>query len=588
MDALRRIDGPARTALRRADGTLWTVVPAERIGGDGALPVGLEIVLARPDELRSGDPAVEAVRLHDAGAPPRARNRPFAGAVATTGGPVALALSGAAAGFAGLPAGPLRTPADFVLAVAAAALGLLLVAVGERAVVAAELGGTGRWFGFRRGLPTIEPVIWRLGLSPWRAAAALVVPLGVAAAAVNWARIAPAPALGLASGSALALLMRLYPLEPTPAARLIEAATNVVNPARQLRWTLVTRFLAPGLRTSGGSLGMGLAAFVLALWVAAVALVFSALTAERVTGGTLAGSLWRLCLLTGGAFYLGWLLRRLGRLLADARRLSSTARPSPFAPDPELRETLRSHSSLVAHVPELARFEWRWWSVPTGAALIRHGADDRSFYWFVRGSADVVIRTPAGDPLHVATLAAGSGVGEIALLDGQRRTADVVAAEPLIVAELSAEAFDAMRNADLENRFRSVVRAGQAMSRADVFWGLDPAGRERWIAAGAPQRVNAGEAVLREGESSRWLGLVVDGELSVQRGGREVARLGADQVVGEMAYLTGAPRSADLVAIGPLLLWRWEPAWLDGELAAGGLRDRLAELARSRSAGGPR
>lgn len=581
MNSFRRIDGPSHSALRHNDSRIWTVVPRARADG-ASLSVGLEIVLARPDAQRRGDPAVEAVRLADATRPARAPSGRATGAASVLAAPLIPALAGVLAGWSGLPAAPLATLADFGVALAGTAAGLLLTALAERALVAGELGGTTRWFGLRRGLPTLEPVVWRLGVAPWRAAAVLVMPLCIVAAALSLAQVAPAFAVGLAAGGALGWLLRLYPLDLTPTARLVEAATGVSNPALQLRWTLISRFLAPGARTQGGSLGMGLAALVVAAWVAAVALVFSALTSEQVTGGTLAGGLWRLSVLAGGAAYLIWLLRRLGSLFAEARRLAAAPNPSPFAPDPELQEDLRSRSGLVAHVPELARFEWCWWNVPAGSVLIRHGADDRSFYWIARGSADVIIRTTAGDPLHVATLSAGSGVGEIALLDGQPRTADVVAAEPLIVAELSAAAFDAVRTAELEQRFRQVVRAGQALSRADLFWGLDPVGRERWIAAGRPQQADTGEAVLREGEQSRWLGLIAEGEMAVRRGSQELAKLGADNVVGEMAYLTRAPRNADLVAVVPTLLWRWEPEWLDKELAGGGLRDRLAELAQSR------
>ena len=428
MNALRRIDGPAHSALRHDGSRLWTVVPRARAAGP-SWPGGLEIVLARPDAQRQGDPAVEAVRLADVTQAARAPSGSDAAAALVVAAPLLVAACGALAGMAGLPTAPLSTPADFAAALAASAVGLLLCALAECVVVAGELGGTARWFGLHRGLPTLEPVVWRLGLAPWRAAAALVVPLGIVAAALNLAQTMPAAAVGLAAGGALGWLLRLYPLDPTPGARLIEAATGVSNPARQLRWTLISRFLAPGARSEGGSLGMGLAALVVAVWVAAVALVFSALTSERITGGTLAGGLWRLSMLAGGAAYLVWLLRRLGSLLAEARRLAAAPNPSPFAPEPELQEYLRSHSGLVAHAPELASFEWRWWSVPTGSVLIRHGADDRGFYWIARGSADVIIRTPAGDPLHVATRSAGSGVGEIALLDGQRRTADVVAAD---------------------------------------------------------------------------------------------------------------------------------------------------------------
>ena len=48
--------------------------------------------------------------------------------------------------------------------------------------------------------------------------------------------------------------------------------------------------------------------------------------------------------------------------------------------------------------------------------------------------------------------------------------------------------------------------------------------------------------------------IVLDGAVSVSRQGQELARLGQGNVVGEMALLSGNPRSADVTAVGEALL----------------------------------
>ncbi len=61
-----------------------------------------------------------------------------------------------------------------------------------------------------------------------------------------------------------------------------------------------------------------------------------------------------------------------------------------------------------------------------------------------------------------------------------------------------------------------------------------------------------GEPVVREGEASRALYAVASGEAVVVHGGHEVARVGEGEVFGEMAFLSGAPRTATVRAAGAL------------------------------------
>lgn len=65
----------------------------------------------------------------------------------------------------------------------------------------------------------------------------------------------------------------------------------------------------------------------------------------------------------------------------------------------------------------------------------------------------------------------------------------------------------------------------------------------------AERRVYAqGDVVFAEGDEADGLYAVGAGQLVVERGGRELARLGAGEVVGELAVLDGAPRTATVRA----------------------------------------
>ena len=58
----------------------------------------------------------------------------------------------------------------------------------------------------------------------------------------------------------------------------------------------------------------------------------------------------------------------------------------------------------------------------------------------------------------------------------------------------------------------------------------------------------AGETLFLEGDEADGLYVVSSGELVVERGGRELARLRRGEIVGELSVLDGEPRSASVIA----------------------------------------
>ncbi|MGD1148913.1 MAG: mechanosensitive ion channel family protein [Thermoanaerobaculaceae bacterium] len=88
----------------------------------------------------------------------------------------------------------------------------------------------------------------------------------------------------------------------------------------------------------------------------------------------------------------------------------------------------------------------------------------------------------------------------------------------------------------------------EALEVCDLFAGLPEsalkllAGTARW------QEFAPGEAVVREGDASRALFVIARGEAVVERGGKDIARVCKGQVFGEMAFLSGEPRTATVRA----------------------------------------
>jgi CRP-like cAMP-binding protein len=61
----------------------------------------------------------------------------------------------------------------------------------------------------------------------------------------------------------------------------------------------------------------------------------------------------------------------------------------------------------------------------------------------------------------------------------------------------------------------------------------------------------AGKMLMREGDHGNEMYVIASGSVRVERGGREIATMGAGQAVGEMALLSEGPRSATVTTIEP-------------------------------------
>jgi CRP-like cAMP-binding protein len=95
--------------------------------------------------------------------------------------------------------------------------------------------------------------------------------------------------------------------------------------------------------------------------------------------------------------------------------------------------------------------------------------------------------------------------------------------------------------------------------------------------------VPAGRTILRQGTAGRELVVLLDGEAEVLRDGRVVNRVGAGEVVGEIALLSRRPRTASVRTTTPArLLVLTDLAFRS--FASDETRDELGAVARSRAA----
>lgn len=80
---------------------------------------------------------------------------------------------------------------------------------------------------------------------------------------------------------------------------------------------------------------------------------------------------------------------------------------------------------------------------PAGALLTREGQDGGLMFVIVEGRAEVVSGDPSNGQARqvISHLGEGDPVGELSLIDGQARSASVVAATPVHLLEMAADDF---------------------------------------------------------------------------------------------------------------------------------------------------
>lgn len=99
-------------------------------------------------------------------------------------------------------------------------------------------------------------------------------------------------------------------------------------------------------------------------------------------------------------------------------------------------------------------------------------------------------------------------------------------------------------------RKQRVRELTEALSRAPLFSDLPKAHLRKIAGASGRQQFTDGQTLVKEGVSGSGFFVILEGRAQVVRNGKVMKRLGPGDFFGEMAILTGAPRSASVIARG--------------------------------------
>jgi putative ABC transport system ATP-binding protein len=96
------------------------------------------------------------------------------------------------------------------------------------------------------------------------------------------------------------------------------------------------------------------------------------------------------------------------------------------------------------------------------------------------------------------------------------------------------------------------LRICEFLRAVDLFRALTPTQLTDVAEKMKKRKYEAGETIIREGESGEEFFLISDGEVDVIRADHEIARLGRGDFFGEVALISGEPRNATVLATQPL------------------------------------
>jgi len=116
------------------------------------------------------------------------------------------------------------------------------------------------------------------------------------------------------------------------------------------------------------------------------------------------------------------------------------------------------------------------------------------------------------------------------------------------ISQLEAELEAAREQAEQKASAHKTFTPEELLARFPLFAGLTPEQREVLILHFRPSASAPGERIIRAGDQADLIYFISSGEVEVHVGSRRI-KLGPGDYFGEMAIISGQPRSADVTAI---------------------------------------
>lgn len=134
-------------------------------------------------------------------------------------------------------------------------------------------------------------------------------------------------------------------------------------------------------------------------------------------------------------------------------------------PQRDSLESIPLLQSLSPSAREEVECACQWRRLAAGEQIVDRNSDSRDVYFVVEGNVEVINYSGNGREISYATVPAGGYFGELAAIDGERRSASVVAVTACRLAAMPPKAFEALLARspqvalDVMRRMARIIRA---------------------------------------------------------------------------------------------------------------------------------
>jgi len=210
--------------------------------------------------------------------------------------------------------------------------------------------------------------------------------------------------------------------------------------------------------------------------------------------------------------------------------------------------TMRVESELERTLSVLiVDAEPKFRALRAGETLVRQGDQGDELFLLFDGILEV-----EEDGKRVAEVGPGAIIGEMAVLEGGRRTASLRALTQSRVAVAPLGVIDRSAMARIAEARRGEQPSGpEALRGIPFFRDLTDKDLQQISALGERRTFDPGEAIIEKGSHGIAMFVILSGTASVETGGR-IHQLEPGDFVGEMSMLAGEPRSATVTAVEPV------------------------------------